>query len=84
MLDIREAVELVLEAASKAVAFAKQSDEDILEYYLSRQFPTDAYWMAITSAMDRKRLTAIMEEAKYILLEEELDREDRLEAYADF
>jgi FlaA1/EpsC-like NDP-sugar epimerase len=84
MLDIRDAVELVLEAASKAVAFAKQSDQDILNYYLTRQFPTDAYWVAITSAMDRKRLTAIMEEAKYILLEEELDREDRLEAYSDF
>jgi hypothetical protein len=40
--------------------------------------------MAITSAMDRKRLTAIMEEAKYILLEEELERLDRLEAYSDF
>jgi hypothetical protein len=40
--------------------------------------------MAITSAMDRKRLTAIMEEAKHILLEEELEKLDRLEAYSDF
>ena len=84
MTDIRDAIELVMEAASKAAAFAKQSDQDILDYYLNRRFPTDAYWIAITSTMDRKRLAAIMEAAKHILLEEELEKLDRLEAYSDF